>query len=85
VERGDLVEALETPAFALETGELSSVIETEFGFHLLMAEERQAAGVPSLEELRTEIEPRLRERYAEERYRKWMDELRKRSRVRVFL
>ncbi len=83
--RGDLVEALERSAFALAEGEVSDIVETEFGFHLLKADQKEAAGVPSLEEVRTEIEPELRARYADERYTKWIAELRKRRRVRIFL
>lgn len=83
--RGDLVEELETAAFALAEDEISDIVETEFGFHVLKAEQKEEAGVPSLEELRTEIEPELRRQYADERYATWMGELRKRSRVRIFL
>ncbi len=85
VARGDLVPALETAAFALAPGEVSDVIETEFGFQILKADERQAAGQLAYEDARTEIEPRLRAQYADERYRVWMDELKKRNRVREFL
>lgn len=85
VSRGDLVLALEEAAYALNPGELSPVIETEFGFHLLKADAREEAGQASYEESRAEIEPILRARYADERYRQWMDELRKRGRVRILL
>lgn len=85
VSRGDLVPVLEEAAFALEAGGLSPVIETEFGFHLMKVDVREAPGQASYEEARTEIEPILRAQTADERYRKWMDELRKRSRVRIML
>ena len=39
----------------------------------------------SISELRMEIEPLLRSQAASERYRKWIKELHKRSRVRIFL
>ena len=39
----------------------------------------------SLDEARKVIEPELRAKAAEEKYKKWIGELRKRSRVRVFL
>jgi len=85
VVRGDLVGTLEEAVFALAQGETSAVAETEFGFHLLKAEQKETAGIPSLEEVRTEIEPELRAQYAEKRYAKWIAELRKQSRVRIFL
>ncbi|HEO71975.1 MAG TPA: hypothetical protein ENN80_11985 [Candidatus Hydrogenedentes bacterium] len=85
VGRGDLVEDLEKAAFGLSEGGVSDVVETTYGFHLLKVEERRAAGTPSLDEVRTETEPKLRAAQADERYRKWIAELRKRSQVRLFL
>ena len=82
---GDLVETLDDALFQLAAGEVSPVIETDFGFQLLKAEERQEAGAATLDNVRNEIEPRLREEYAAKRYEKWLDELRKRSRVRILL
>lgn len=84
-QRGDLVEALESAAFALKTGELSDVIETEWGFHLLLVEERREAGTTPLEEAWPRIEEALRNQQAQDRYDKWIADLRKRSRVRIFI
>ncbi len=84
VERGELVPELENVAFSLAPGSISPVIETEFGMMLLKAEEKVEAGQAPFEEVRNEIEPTLRQNYADEKYQKWMAELRKRSRVRKF-
>lgn len=85
VQRGDLVKALEEAAFALEPGQLSEVIETDSGFHLLTIDEKEPAGMATLDEARTKIGPLIRRQVATERYEKWIGELRKRSRVRVFI
>jgi parvulin-like peptidyl-prolyl isomerase len=85
VARGDFVEVLEQAAFALGEGETSGIVETEFGFNLLQAEAKEASGAATLSEARTGIEPKLRAKYADEQFNAWMAELRKRSRVRVFL
>ena len=55
VGKGQLVPALDTALFALETGEVSEVLESAFGLHLLKAVEKQEAGVRELEEAREEI------------------------------
>lgn len=85
VERGDLVVALEDAAFALQPGQTSDVINTEYGCVLLSVEKREEAGVATLDEVRTEIEPALRAQGADESYKAWVADLRTRSRVRVFL
>lgn len=84
-QRGDLVAVLEEAVFALPAGGVSDVIETEGGVHIMKVDERQEAGIAPLDKLRMEIEPLLRSQAASERYRKWIKELHKRSRVRIFL
>ncbi len=84
VARGDLVEVLESAAFELSQGGISEVLRTPGGYHILKLEERQSEGKASLEDVRQHIEPRLRAQAAEERYARWLQELRNRSRVRVF-
>jgi len=84
IERGELIPALEDVAFSLGAGDVSPIIETEFGVMLLKVEEKVEAGLAPFEEVRMELEPALRQAQADERYQKWMAELRKRSRVRTF-
>lgn len=83
--RGDLIEVLETAAFSLEVGEVSEVLESKGGLHLLRVDTREESGTESFESVRAAIEPVLRAKAAQSRYDKWLADLRKRSRVRVFL
>lgn len=41
VSRGDLVKEFEEAAFALKDGEISDIVQTQFGFHLIQLVERQ--------------------------------------------
>jgi len=85
VQDDTLVPALRDALHALEPGQLSGLIETEFGFHILKLEEKQDAGEVSFEQARTEIEPLVRQEKADERYRRWVDTLRQRADIRVFV
>jgi peptidyl-prolyl cis-trans isomerase D len=58
--RGRTEEAFETAAFGLQPGELSDVVETRYGLHLIKIDERKPAREKPLTEVRAEIEKKLR-------------------------
>ncbi|MBN1594369.1 peptidylprolyl isomerase [candidate division FCPU426 bacterium] len=62
--RGQMVKAFEDAAFALKTNELSEIVETPFGFHLLKATGRREAKKSGLEEVRPDIIRILKEQQA---------------------
>lgn len=85
VQRGDLVKALEDAAFTLPEGGVSGVLESPGGFHILKVLKKEPAGLQSLDDARAEIGPAIRKKAADERYQKWIAELRKRSHVQVYM
>jgi peptidyl-prolyl cis-trans isomerase D len=52
VTRGQMVPNFEKSAFSLKPGEISGVVETEYGYHILQCEERQDAHTQTFEEAR---------------------------------
>ena len=55
-ERGRMAPEFEEAAFAMKTpGELSGIVETQFGYHLLKFEERRPAGLHPFDEVRDQI------------------------------
>lgn len=83
-QRGDLSPALDKAAFTLPEGGTSGVIETRGGVLLLRVDKREEQSLTPLAEVRLLIEPQIRANEAEKRYEKWLADLRKRSRVRIF-
>ncbi len=59
VTRGRMVPEFEKGAFTLEPGVLSEPIQTTFGYHILRVEQRHAARVQPLEEVRDLLEPQV--------------------------
>ncbi len=57
VERGRMVAEFDKAAFSLPKGQLSDLVQTSFGFHIMRVEEHQTAHLRSLEEVKPEIEP----------------------------
>jgi parvulin-like peptidyl-prolyl isomerase len=60
--RGSMVDKFENVVFRMESGELSDVFQTEFGYHIALVHEKLPARERSFEEARPEVEKALRER-----------------------
>ena len=82
---GQLTQAIEEVAFALKRGDVSQVVETPLGVYLLRVDDRKEATALPLQEARLNIERALRSKMASEQYDKWIDDLRRRSKVRIFI
>jgi peptidyl-prolyl cis-trans isomerase C len=58
--RGQMVAPFEEAAFALKAGEVSDVVQTRFGFHIIQVYDRREAGTSSFEEVEADIGETLR-------------------------
>jgi peptidyl-prolyl cis-trans isomerase D len=57
--RGSMVPSFEATAFALAPGQISGLVETNYGYHIIRVEERIQARVKPLEEVKEEVEAGL--------------------------
>lgn len=54
---GQMVPEFETAALGLAKGQTSGLVKTQFGYHILHADDRQSAHVKSMDEVKDEIRP----------------------------
>jgi len=74
--RGQMVKPFEDVAFALEPGELSDIVRSDFGFHIIRVEKHNAAKQTPFEEVREELASELiRQEGATTRNREIADKL----------
>jgi peptidyl-prolyl cis-trans isomerase D len=59
--RGKMVPAFEQAAFALQPGQISPVVKTSFGYHIIQVEEKQTAHTKPLDEVKAQILPILQQ------------------------
>ena len=72
ITRGQMVEEFEEAAFSLEIGEVSGIVETRFGYHIIKVYDRQEAGVQEFEEIKEDISTYLSELYKLEKWEEFI-------------
>jgi parvulin-like peptidyl-prolyl isomerase len=82
--RGDLPPAFADLIFELEPGQVSEVVEAEYGFHLFEVSERLPAETLPLEAVRDDVERRLLQEAADRRLTALAEEARRRYDVAVW-
>lgn len=63
--RGAMIPEFENAAFALKAGEISGIVETSFGFHIIKATEHHEATIKSLADVKTQVSAELRQEKAQ--------------------
>ena len=78
-ERRQMVKPFADAAFALKPGELSGIVQTRFGYHLIKVEERQPASKLPYEEVRERLEESLKQQKAEKKLLAYLETLEARA------
>lgn len=83
--KGRMVPAFEQSAFALQPGEVSDLVETEFGYHVIKVTERREARTIPFAEATPQIEQFLQQQKRQEKAKELVDGLKAKGKVEVFI
>jgi peptidyl-prolyl cis-trans isomerase D len=71
--RGAMVKPFEDAVFAMKEGEISDVVESDFGFHIIQLTGIKAPKAPSFESMRPQLEADLRKQQAQRKFAELAD------------
>jgi peptidyl-prolyl cis-trans isomerase C len=83
--KGQTVPPFEAAVTALQPGELSDVVETQYGYHIIRLLERREAGAIPYEDVQERIDEFLKRRQLQDKLREEVDSLRTAGKVEVFI
>ena len=83
IARGITIKPFEDAAFALKPGEISEVVKTQFGYHIIKLEEISPERQKTLEEAKVEIEFILLPEKQQQAFTRWLSSLRDEAQVKI--
>jgi peptidyl-prolyl cis-trans isomerase SurA len=81
--KGELMPVLDETAFGLKKGEVSSVIQSPMGFHILRVLDKRESQKMTEEERWRETEGIIYNKKVEDKFKDWLKELRKKSFIQI--
>lgn len=83
--KGQMVPAFEQAAFALKPGEISDVVETQFGYHIIKVTGKKDAEPPKFDEIKDKIAAFLKGQKTQKAVFDYVTKLRAESKVEILL
>jgi parvulin-like peptidyl-prolyl isomerase len=80
--RGQMVPEFDEAVFGLQTGQVSEIFRTPFGFHIAKVLDRKPAGVQPFEQVRGSLEDALHGAKQERALREYVERLRAKAQIR---
>lgn len=81
--RGDMVGPFEKAAFALDVGQTSDIVTTDFGYHILQVQEKKAARKISFDDVKDDLKDYLFQQKAAKKFETFIKDLRAQADIKI--
>ncbi len=85
IEKGTIIPEVETVAFSLPPEQISDVIESSMGFHIIKVIDKKGAGLKPIAVVREEIQDRIENEKLEKKYEEWISSVREKAHIETRL
>jgi parvulin-like peptidyl-prolyl isomerase len=83
IEKGTIIAAVDSVAFNLPMEQISEVIESGIGFHIIKVVDKKGAGLKPIAAVREEIKAKIEDEKLEKKYEEWITSIRKKSFIEI--
>ena len=83
--RGMMVPEFEEAAFALQVGEMSALVKTQYGYHIIKLTDRKEAHTPTLDEIKDRVRDDYIQEAADQKFNDWYDDIYVQTQVEINL
>lgn len=81
--KGSMIPEFEKVVFAMKEGEISGVVKTQFGYHIIKLTGKRPAGIPPFDEVKEQIRAKLLPEKQQAVFQKLKDELKKSAKYSI--
>ncbi len=83
--RGQMVKPFEDAAFGMKPNEVSGIVETQFGYHLIKVYDKKPAKILAYGEIKDLLAKRIRQEKTQQEAAKYIAELKKNAKIKKYL